>query len=660
MTKTVPGQIGQAMTSTSENTETLFLGDMPPLLETGRKLPDKRRVSLRWLSGAVLTGVTSAFLMGGALFAALDGRHQLTLPAQAYEQLPGIERPSNVAVKGARPGLKLNVDTSDTDIMMVSTVSREGNRDVVKVKPFLRVEAPLAAAPKADYEYPKFNALNVFSDSEEPETFSASSDLIYGADVDTEVALTFADFDHTNPLVTKTPRQRASDIEELIRTAAPGLGSGATTIASLTYFDPRRFSFTEGSNLPATGVTIVAENMTVLEKQNPRSYTGRRYEERVVKVRTEAPVSDILISENMDGAEASLLQKVLSSDLGSETLRPGDRVRINYETQGSNDYTQTIKPGRISIYRSSSHLVSIARTDSNRFVYTPAPEPIPQIEQDGQQTFQIPQGRLPSTYDAIYRAALSEGLNEALAAKLIRIFSFDVDFNSTISPTDQLSVFVSLEDGQKTPTEKSEILYASIKLGTIVRKYYRFRDQDGGRVDYYDETGKSAKKFLLRQPVPNGRFRSPFGSRWHPILKYRKMHWGVDWAAPRGTPILSAGNGVILTSGWQSGYGRQTKVQHANGYVTSYSHQTRIAKGIKPGVRVRQGQVIGYVGSTGLSTGPHLHYEVIVNGTKVDPMRIRLPKGRVLKGTELATYQSERDRIDDLLSDGEDTEIARY
>ncbi len=648
------------MTSTSENTETLFLGDLPPLLETGKKMPDKRRVSLRWLSGAVLTGVTSAFLMGGALFAALDGRHQLTLPAQAYEQLPGIERPSNVAIKGARPGLKLNVDTSDTDIMMVSTVSREGNRDVVKVKPFLRVEAPLAAAPKADYEYPKFNALNVFSDSEEPETFSASSDLIYGADVDTEVALTFADFDHTNPLVTKTPRQRASDIEELVRTAAPGLGSGATTIASLSYFDPRRFSFTEASNLPATGVTIVAENMTVLEKQNPRSYTGRRYEERVVKVRTEAPVSDILISENMDGAEASLLQKVLSSDLGSENLRPGDRVRINYETQGNNDYTQTIKPGRISIYRSSNHLVSIARTDSNRFVYTPAPEPIPQIEQDGQQTFQIPQSRLPSTYDAIYRAALSEGLNEALAAKLIRIFSFDVDFNSTISPTDQLSVFVSLEDGQKTPTEKSEILYASIKLGTIVRKYYRFRDQDGGRVDYYDETGKSAKKFLLRQPVPNGRFRSPFGSRWHPILKYRKMHWGVDWAAPRGTPILSAGNGVILTSGWQSGYGRQTKVQHANGYVTSYSHQTRIAKGIKPGVRVRQGQVIGYVGSTGLSTGPHLHYEVIVNGTKVDPMRIRLPKGRVLKGTELATYQSERDRIDDLLSDGEDTEIARY
>jgi murein DD-endopeptidase MepM/ murein hydrolase activator NlpD len=138
------------------------------------------------------------------------------------------------------------------------------------------------------------------------------------------------------------------------------------------------------------------------------------------------------------------------------------------------------------------------------------------------------------------------------------------------------------------------------------------------------------------------------------------MHWGVDWAAPRGTPILAAGNGMIEAAGWHSGYGKQVRVAHANGYVTSYSHQTRIADGIKPGARVRQGQVIGYVGSTGLSTGPHLHYEVIVNGTKVDPMRIRLPKGKVLKGTELAAFQSERDRIDDLLIDEDDaTRLAQ-
>ena len=218
----------------------------------------------------------------------------------------------------------------------------------------------------------------------------------------------------------------------------------------------------------------------------------------------------------------------------------------------------------------------------------------------------------------------------------------------------------TLEDGQTEPTAKSEILYASIRLGTVTRKYYRFRNPDTGRNAYFDETGKSAKKFLLRQPVPNARFTSPFGARFHPILKYRKMHWGVDWSAPRGTPILAAGDGVITEAGRRSGYGRHTVIRHANGYETSYSHQDIIAPGIVPGARVRQGQVIGYVGSSGLSTGPHLHYEVSVNNSKVDPMRIRLPKGTELEGAELAAFAAARDRIDDLLTDEGETEVAQF
>jgi murein DD-endopeptidase MepM/ murein hydrolase activator NlpD len=141
------------------------------------------------------------------------------------------------------------------------------------------------------------------------------------------------------------------------------------------------------------------------------------------------------------------------------------------------------------------------------------------------------------------------------------------------------------------------------------------------------------------------------------------MHWGVDWAAPRGTPIIAAGNGVVQSAGWESGYGKQTVIRHANGYETSYSHQSKIAEAVKPGARVRQGQVIGYVGSTGLSTGPHLHYEVIVNGTKVDPMRIRLPKGEELTGKQLAAFTAERERLEELLKEGEDGEtpqLAQY
>ena len=194
-------------------------------------------------------------------------------------------------------------------------------------------------------------------------------------------------------------------------------------------------------------------------------------------------------------------------------------------------------------------------------------------------------------------------------------------------------------------------------FGGALHTFYRFRSSDGV-VDYYDGEGRSARQFLLRNPVPNGVFRSPFGKRKHPILGYVRMHWGVDWAAPRGTPIIAPGNGVVTKAGWASGYGKQTVIRHANGYETSYSHQSKFAKGIREGTRVRQGQVIGYIGTTGLSTGPHLHYEMKVNGNRVDPMRVRLPKGRVLAGEELQAFASERDRINALLGkDGKDQTV---
>ena len=190
--------------------------------------------------------------------------------------------------------------------------------------------------------------------------------------------------------------------------------------------------------------------------------------------------------------------------------------------------------------------------------------------------------------------------------------------------------------------------------------FYRFQ-MEGGAVDYFDQDGRSAKQFLLRNPVPNGQFRSGFGGRRHPILGYTRLHTGVDWSAPRGTPIIASGNGIVEKAGWAGGYGRQTIIRHSNGYETSYNHQSAIARGVVPGARVRQGQVIGYVGSTGLATGDHLHYELMVNGRKVDPMRVRLPVGRVLKGGDLEAFKRERKRIDDLLrqEDKDGLKVAR-
>ena len=193
-------------------------------------------------------------------------------------------------------------------------------------------------------------------------------------------------------------------------------------------------------------------------------------------------------------------------------------------------------------------------------------------------------------------------------------------------------------------------MFAALTIGGEIKKFYRFQTADDGIVDYYDETGKSAKKFLVRKPVADGIMRSGFGARNHPLLGYYKMHTGVDWAAPLGTPIYASGNGTIEKVGWESGYGKYVRIKHANGYETAYGHMTAFARSTQPGARVRQGQVIGYVGSTGLSTGPHVHYEILVNGRFVDPMRVKLPRGRVLEGPLLAGFDKERDRVDSIIA----------
>jgi murein DD-endopeptidase MepM/ murein hydrolase activator NlpD len=234
---------------------------------------------------------------------------------------------------------------------------------------------------------------------------------------------------------------------------------------------------------------------------------------------------------------------------------------------------------------------------------------------------------------------------------MIRVYSYDVDFQRKAQPGDSLEVLFAGEEETPGTESRNEVLYASLTVGGEVKKFYRFQTPDDNVVDYYDEGGKSAKKFLVRKPLAEGGImRSNFGVRRHPILGYMKMHTGVDWAAPLGTPIFASGNGVIEKIGWESGYGKYIRIRHANGYETAYGHMTAFARGMEAGTRVRQGQIIGFVGSTGLSTGAHVHYEILVNGRFVDPMRIRLPRGRSLESGLLASFEKERDRLDAMMA----------
>ncbi len=253
-------------------------------------------------------------------------------------------------------------------------------------------------------------------------------------------------------------------------------------------------------------------------------------------------------------------------------------------------------------------------------------------------------------YQSIYETALRNKVPATVIEDMVRIYSYDVDFQRKVQPGDSFDVFFAGEDEGATITEKTEVLFASLTVGGETKKYYRFQTPDDSVVDFYDETGKSAKKFLVRKPVNNAIMRSGFGGRRHPILGYVKMHTGVDWATPYGTPIFASGNGVVEKVGWEGGYGKYVRLKHNNGYETAYGHMSAFAKGMEPGKRVRQGQVIGFVGSTGMSTGAHVHYEILVNGRFVDPMRIKLPRGRSLEGPMMASFEKERDRLDAQMS----------
>jgi murein DD-endopeptidase MepM/ murein hydrolase activator NlpD len=441
-----------------------------------------------------------------------------------------------------------------------------------------------------------------------------------------------------------------AEVETVVRSTSAELTDGAVQVASLHYVDPERFgdSLAAQAATASLGVKIVQENVSVSTREIVDE-DAVSYAEDIVALTEAQDLYESFEKSGYTGEDATGIAEALGKLLGTTELQPGTVLRIGLEVHG--DRANIV---RASVYDRARHVLSIALDDHRQFVKADEPEPSPEVAAafDARPPIQV-RGNLPSVYDGIYRAAYAYGMSRDMTQQLIRLLASDVDFQSRLNPADRIEVLFSEPDEEDRVTPDSELLYVSAVFGGAERTLYRFQMEDGS-VDYFDRDGRSAKQFLLRNPVPNGQFSSGFGGRRHPILGYVRMHTGTDWRAPSGTPIIASGNGIVEKAGWASGYGKQIMIRHANGYTTSYNHQSAFAKGIKPGVRVRQGQVIGYVGSTGLSTGAHLHYELIVNGNKVDPMRVRLPTGKVLKAELLEAFNLERDRIDTLIKENGD------
>lgn len=248
---------------------------------------------------------------------------------------------------------------------------------------------------------------------------------------------------------------------------------------------------------------------------------------------------------------------------------------------------------------------------------------------------------------SLYVSAQKQGVPGAVIAELIRMHSYDVDFQREIRQGDTFEVFYKeYTDDDGNAVKSGDVLFGSLTLRGKRFAYYRYVTPDDNEVDYYDENGQSAKKFLMKTPVDGARISSVFGMRKHPILGYTKKHTGIDFAARSGTPIMAAGSGTVIKAGVNGGYGNYVLIRHANSYRTAYAHMKSFAKGTRVGAKVKQGQIIGYVGTTGRSTGPHLHYEVHRDGTKINPSSVKALTGRKLNGDLLQAFNAERSKLE--------------
>ncbi|MGZ8372607.1 MAG: M23 family metallopeptidase [Rhodoplanes sp.] len=618
------------------------IGNEPPLSVDGEVGElDHRRISVQWFSATILTGLCGAALMGGAVFAALDGEANFATSPELYEA--GLRGTLSQAERGApRKADRLPAPSESVaarQTIRVSTTSRVGDREVVRVRPYMRVGANLSLSITEAANIPPFNPQKLLA---EPGASAGASEESPGAAPDAAVSFVTRDLASVLPKAKVALSIPLDEVVARVREAANWTGASSAQYASADFPGNVRLAYAaEGDVDPYAGfeARIIPENVTLLPKTaNQATGGGANANERVVIIKKTDSVASILRDLGATPDEIKPIAGLLGPRGRDGGLRDGQKLRVLLTPVPGGSRMQ---PARVILAGETGTEAVVALSDLGKYVSVDVQSAETQVADAEDENDDGTGVRL---YQSLYETALRNNIPRPVIDDLVRIYSYDVDFQRRAQPGDAFEVLYSGED--ENTSGKQDVLFALLSVGGELKRFYRFQSSDDGLVDYYDETGKSAKKFLVRKPLADGLMRSGFGSRHHPILGYTKMHTGVDWSAPMGTPVFASGNGTIEKVGWESGYGKYIRIKHANGYQTAYGHLTAYARGAAEGARVRQGQVIGFVGSTGLSTGAHLHYEIVVNGRFVDPMRVRLPRGRALDGPVLASFERERDRID--------------
>jgi murein DD-endopeptidase MepM/ murein hydrolase activator NlpD len=639
----------------SRHADAIALGNEPPLSVDGGTsgFVDRRRVSVQWFTGTILTALCGAALMGGAVFTSLDGQANFAaLPERVEVALRGA-----LGAAGDKLGVSRKTDRLPTaeepsymrQVIRVSTTTRAGNHEIVRVRPFVRVAGNLSlAVSDLSANIPPFNPQRMLAESAGADTIT---DAPAAAQPDAEVAFVMRDLAPMLPKVKIALLTPPDEVMARVHEAAEWSAKSASQMPDAPNITGIKLAYAGVANTdPYAGFEprIVPENITMLAKTKEQTTGGNPFNEKVIPAKTGDSVANLLRDLGPTNDELAAIAKSLGSFGRSAALKDGEKLRVLFAPVPD---SKRMQPVRVIVANDAGIEAAVALSDLGKYVQVDVKNVDTEVAESSEDSPAANDNIGVTLYQSVYETALRDQVPRPIIEDLVRMYSYDVDFQRKAQPGDSFEVLYAGEEEQQPAAEsRNDVLFATLTVGGEAKRLYRFQSTDDGLVDYYDEAGKSAKKFLVRKPVADAVMRSGFGLRRHPILGYTKMHTGVDWAGASGTPIYAAGNGVVEKEGWESGYGKFILIQHNNGYETAYGHMSAFARGVNEGGRVRQGQLIGFMGSTGLSTGSHLHFEIRVNGRFVDPMRIKLPRGRELQGPMLTAFEQERERLDAIMA----------
>lgn len=607
---------------------------------------------LKWFISTCIVGTVGLCIIGVAMYASTDiedgsgmvGSLRSATIAALKPKATGNLIEEKVALPGEKTD-KIKITTKGLTTKYIihdSVVERRNAREFISVRPYVRIAATLSTVKLDNSDaIPSFNPFDLYVDNRSSRPKAAAGEAADKAAHNQFLTVRLLDI--AGGFLPEEDQQELAD-DEVERLIAE---TDAVYAESAAQFRPGILPAEDGAQ-QANGAGADSDGKpdklaytTILEKKSDDDDAlGEDNELQSIIVKPGDTLVGILKTVGAEAWQAQAISEAFGAAPGGFKLRTGQEVRLKLAPAATDPSVK--EPVKISIFSGVKSEGTATRTDDGEYKITDDHIEIAAAPDDDDASSRA------TLYNSIYGAALAQGLEPEVIMNVLRVLSYDIDYKQKVRPGDSFELFFDVKPDENGGDTPGELLFVSMNIGNEPLKYYRFRTPDG-EVDYYNPKGSNSRKFLMLTPVKSGRFTSGFGFRRHPLLGIKKMHTGVDWAAPIGTPIMAAGNGTVELAGRHGGNGNYIRIRHGNGYKTAYSHMSRFTPGIKKGVKIRQGEIIGYVGSTGLSTGPHLHYEVLINNRFTNPQKVHVPRSRQLNGRMLTEFRKEIARLDELM-----------